>query len=234
MKQRLSVGALALQLTWKPVLLVCLAVAGIQMWSFGQSADWYYAFADRVGKAFPLPGKLGFAALLILLILSGCEFRGAKFNYTLRRLGIQERDVTLIWAAVFTGWFFLYWMTQLGLIFGCYAWYSNGQELEPTALFMASWIEEYFHLLFPLAEQWGYIRNVVMCIGFGCNAAFAAHQIRHKGSAWAPVSLVLVYSILAQGELAEWIADITLILYTILQVILFWVMLRKGEENEEN
>lgn len=236
MKKRLSVASLGLRLCRNPVLLVFLLTGSLQLWKFWDRAGGGYSFVSILDDSFCVVGKMGFLALLIVMLLVGCEFKGAKFSYSLQRLSVNERSLTLIWAAVFGGVFLLYWLFQLALVFGCWFYWSGQRELEPTALFMAAYTSRYFHLLLPLAEGWGYARNVAVCIGFGVCAAFSAHQFRHKRSAgiWCFVIVVLLYGLNTSGSLATRYTDIVLVAATLLMSILLWVMLFWGDRDEKN
>lgn len=235
MKKRLSVASLGLRLCRNPVLLVFLITGASQLWVFWGRVGAGVSFVSILDDTFSVVGKMGFLVLLIVMLLVGCEFKGARFGYSLRRLRVKERSLTLIWAAMFSGIVLLYWLYQVGLIFGCWFYWSSQRELEPTALFMAAYTSRYFHLLLPLAEGWGYVRNAAMCIGFGAGAALAAHQLRHKRSAgiWFFI-IVLLYGLNTSGSLATEIIDIMIVAATQLMGILLWVMLWKGDRDEKN
>ncbi len=186
MKKVTSAALLALRLTWKTALLVFVLTGLIQTgnvyWELmpsGVPLQTTFGFETLLKSAVQTWGMWCAVLLLILLLLRAANSRGSKSVYTLNRLGLSEMQVTLVFGGVFSLYFFLYWVFQLAMVYGFFAWFSRFSLVSSNMFMLSAWRSEWFHLLLPLGEWLGYLRNAVVCLSFGFTAAFGAHLRRH-------------------------------------------------------
>lgn len=208
MRKYTSVGALALRLTWKPVLLTFVAVGLIQwFWGYNISGSLGAAFEMGIAGAVTSVGMLGILGLMAVLILAGVHLRGSRFPDTLCRLRIPPRTVGFLFAAVFSGYFFLYWMFQLAMVLVFYTRYAQAVNPSVNHLLVAAYRSEYFHLLLPLRDGLGYWRNLAICLNFGFTAALCQ---RHRGG-FGMLAASLFAMLFLPMQLGNMITDIVLV-----------------------
>ena len=200
MKKITSAALLALKLTWVAALAFTLTGAAVQV---------FYVFRELMPGGVPLQTTFGFEQLLqsaaervgkfwmvLLLYMLGMDVgKSVKTIYTMNRLGLSENQMTLVFGAVFTGYFLLYWALQIAVCYGFFVWYSRFTLVGSNAWMLACWRSEWLHTLLLLGEWWGYLRNTVICLSFGCSAAFASQQ-GHRGKVpltWFIAPLLCVF-----------------------------------------
>lgn len=239
MKRYTSVAGLAVRASWVRAVGVFFWVGLVQWFmAMHQMAPGGSLIQTGVGlemlvrEGMAFWGSLGLPALMVALMGAGDESKRVRSGYTLRRLGIREMDVTMVWGLVNAGWFLLYWVFQIGMILVVYRYFVTPTNPGPNALFLAAWRSEYFHQLLPMEEWIGYVRNIVICLGLGFGAACGAHQLRHKRSAFVSVMLlpVLVFAAKKPGQMA---ADVTVIVLIAAITVGYWFLVRGGDHNEE-
>lgn len=240
MKQYASVALLALKRSWKAAVLIFLAVCAVQTFAVynwlmpdGVPLQATFGFETMLESAVDPHGRTGFAALVLVLTVAMGEGKGTKSVYTLRRLGISEMQATLTIGAVYSSYFILFWLFQLGLCFAFFAWYTHFSLVSANALMLAAWRSGWFHLLLPLAEWSGYLRNFALCLGFGCSAAFGAHQLRHKRNALGSGVLVALCLFCLPTRPATLGMDIALAALTAVIVTVLFLTVRGGDRDEE-
>lgn len=237
MKKITSAAALGLRLTLIHVLgLAC--VVGLFQWILffliGRDSTYTLAFEGILDQHPAFMGRLGMAGLMLVLYSAAAGDKRSKTVYTLRRLGISEGTLTLVWSAVFAGYFLLYWVFQVGMVVALLVRYAmefgGGQNL----MFVASFRSDYFHYLLPLYEPWGFGRNVLMCICFGSLAAQGARSARN--GRWNPLCfgfvLMIFWAVLFPNEMASRGYDITLILIAVGCVVIDWIWTGRWMRNE--
>lgn len=186
MKKVTSAALLALRLTWKTALLV-FAVTGLiqtgrvswELMPGGAPLQTTFGFESLLKTAVQGPGLWFGVVLLAALVLSAGNTRGSRTVYTLNRLGLSEFQSALVFGGVFSLYFFLYWVFQLALVYGFFAWFTRFSLVSSNMFMLSAWRSEWFHLLLPLGEWMGYLRNIVICVSFGCTGAFGAQLRRH-------------------------------------------------------
>lgn len=241
MKKRMSAAALALRLTALPGFLVTVLTAAVQIglflstryaWSSEDGWD-LWSFEQIVeSEGVALAGLLGFVVMFVVLVLPCCSLRNRNV-FTLRRLKVSEKELTAIWAAVFSGYFLMAWAVQLGLMIGLYAVYAREAGSDAMGLFLAAYRSSYFHTLLPLAEVWGYVRNVALCLGWGTLASLMARHMRHEGKPYMLAVLVILTGWLLPKEMASADSDILLIILTAVVLACQIAAIQGGEENED-
>ena len=236
MKKVTSAALLAIQLTWKTVLLVFTLTVGLQIWGGfrelmpgGVPLQATFGYENLLRSAAQGAGKWWAVMLLAFLIASAGANKNCKTIYTMNRLGLSENRVTLIFGGIFTGYFLLYWALQLAVCYGFFVWYSRLALVGSNAFMLACWRSEWLHFLLPLSEWWGYLRNLSICISFGFSAALAARQAcRGKVPlTWTAAPLLCVF--LLSGEIGSVPLDLALTVLPIGSCI----AQRGGREDED-
>ena len=240
MKKITSAALLALKLTWLAALAFTLTGAAVQI---------FYVFRELMPGGVPLQTTFGFEQLLqsaaervgkfwmvLLLYMLGMDIgqgKSVKTIYTMNRLGLSENQMTLVFGAVFSGYFLLYWAFQIALCYGFFVWYSRFALVGSNAWMLACWRSEWLHILLPLGEWWGYLRNFVICLSFGFSAAFASQQGR-RGKiplTWFIAPLLCV--VLMNGRIGSFGQDIALTVLLAAFTVGYWFVLKGGQEDEE-
>ena len=112
-----------------------------------------------------------FFSVQVLGILSdvGCE-SDSKVGYTLRRLSVSEKTVVLWhWGYNSVCYLLLWWVQALTLL-GLSVWYVTAVPAEVVngqTIMLACYRSSFFHHLFPMADIWGWIRNLFLVVTFG-------------------------------------------------------------------
>lgn len=240
MKKITSAALLALKLSWKAVLLAFALSAGVQAFDVyrelmpgGVPLQTTFGFESLLRSAVQPAGVFWIIMVLVLLILSASSGKGSKTVYTMNRLGLTEIQVTLVFGLVFSGYFFLYWAMQLGLAYGYFVWYTRLGLVSSNAFMLACWRSEWLHLLLPLGEWLGYMRNAVVCLSFGFSAAFGIHRRRRGKNALASFLPVVLCVVLLTGRLASTMEHIGLMILLAVFTVGYFYSLKGGAEGED-
>ena len=238
MKKHMSSAALALRMTFRPVLAVLVIWSGLQLWSFFRSEAFWtvanysspMAFEDILDnhRVF-FYGKVSFLMILYMTLVIPKN----KACYTLRRLRISEGALTFGWGLVFSGYYLLSWALQLLLTMGMFRIYAQAAGLEALDYFRACYRGRYLHLLMPLGEPWGYVRNTMICLGWGFMGALTGHYSRHGGKPFLLVALVILTALFLPANMASQASDIVFcVIMGILVAVQLW-LIREVERNED-
>ena len=215
MKKITSAALLALKLTWLAALAFTLTGAAVQV---------FYVFRELMPGGVPLQTTFGFEQLLqsaaervgkfwmgLLLYMLGMDVgKSVKTVYTMNRLGLSENQMTLVFGAVFSGYFLLYWAVQIALCYGFFVWYSRFALVGSNTWMLACWRSEWLHTLLPLAEWWGYLRNLAICGSFGFFAAYSGTFARHGKPPLATLIPVVICFFMHSGGIGEMVRDLGL------------------------
>ena len=240
MKKLTSAALLALKLTWKLVLLQLILAVGLQIfYSFrelmpgGVPLQAAFSFESLLRAAAQLVGKFWMVFLLSALIGVTASGKGSKTVYTMNRLGLHENHITLVFGLVFTGYFLLYWALQLAVAYGLFLWYSRFTLVGSNTFMLACWRSEWLHILLPLNEWWGYLRNLAICGSFGFTAAFGAQLQRrgkfHVGHLVPP----LLCLVLLNGRVGSFGNDLVLTVLLTAFTIGYYFSMKGGREDED-
>ena len=137
---------------------------------------------------------LGLAEVCGALALLGWAGSGCRTGYTLRRLRVGERALSLLWGGYGTLCLLFYWAAHLGTVLAlCAAAMPHLSEraASPLALFLACWRSPYLHALLPLEDVWLWGRNLLLCAALGLGTAAFSHERRHGHRAWGWIPLAL-------------------------------------------
>lgn len=240
MKKVTSTALLALQLTWKIVLLVFVLTLGVQLFFVcrelmpgGVPLQTTFGFETLIRSAVQGAGKWFMWLLMPFLSVAAAAGKGSKSVYTLNRLGLTENTATLIFGGVFTGYFLLYWAVQLAFAYGVFVWYSRLSLVSSNTFMLAVWRSEWLHTLLPLGEWWNYLRNLVICLSFGFCAAFAAQQGRRGKIPLTWFIAPVLCAFLLNGRIGSIGQDITLTVLLIGFTVGYWFVMKGGREDED-
>lgn len=238
MKKVSSAALLAIKLTWKVALAVFLLTALLQTGAIylelmpgGVPLQTTFGFEALLQTAVQGAGKWWIVMLMVFLTLNTAASRGSKTIYTMNRLGLSEMNMTFVFGGVFSLYFLLYWVFQLGMAYGFFAWYSRFSLVSSNAFMLACWRSEWLHLLLPLGEWLGYVRNIVICLSFGLCTAFGAQRSRHGKQPLELAVLPIACLFLLQGRVAESL-DLILIPLLIACTVGEYFLTRGGAEDE--
>ena len=240
MKKITSAALLAIQLTWKAVLSlflvnICLHIfEGYQeLMPGGVPLQATFSFENLLRSAAQKVGQWWMVYLMGTLIGVTGGSKGSKSVYTMTRLGLSENEMTLVFGAVFTGYFLLYWAIQIAVCYGFFVWYSRFTLVGSNAWMLACWRSEWLHTLLPLGEWWGYLRNVVICGSFGFTAAFGSQLMRRGKYPFAFLVPPVLCLFLLSGRIGEFFPDIILTILLIASAIGFFFNVKGGCEDED-
>lgn len=202
-----ALGPAARLTVWK-VLAVALACAagqwavfrslllGWDLDTYGPEGDIFYPLLEVVTDEARLNWIFGAGLLLVCaaLVLPGLD-RGAKTGYTLRRLAVGERALTLAWGGQNALLLLFFWGSQAGAAL-LLAWQyltTLGAEISgPQTLFLAFSRAPYLHALLPLWDWPLLLRNLVACAALGLSAAALPFHWRHGRRSWVLFPLAVL------------------------------------------
>lgn len=240
MKKYASAALLALQLTLSAVIGMLTVCIGLQVFS---------AYRWLMPGGVPLQATFGFETLLrdsvqstgktfclVSLILIGARpaaGKGSKTIYTMNRLGLSELQVTLVFGAVFCGYYLLFWALELALCYGLFVWYSRYCLVSSNAWMLACWRSEWLHTLLPLGEWWGYLRNLAICGSFGFTAALGSQVMRRGRFPMACLMPPLFCLFLLSGRIGSFGTDLLLTVALVSFTVTYYFAQRGGREDED-
>lgn len=240
MKKYTSAALLALKLTWTIALLIFLLTAAVQaflVWRElmpgGVPLQTTFGFENLVRATIAPAGKWWSVMLLVFVGFRTAASKGSRTIYTMNRLGLSELQITLVFGLVFTGYFLLYWVFQLAVAYGFFVWYSRFTLVSSNALMLSCWRSEWLHTLLPLAEWWGYLRNLAICGSFGFSAAFGGTLARHGKLPLASLVPPVLCVFLMVGEIGEALPDLLLAALLIAFSIGYYFVLKEGADHED-
>lgn len=126
---------------------------------------------------------------------------GSKPIYTLRRLQLTERQIWACQAVYQVLVYFLFWAVLTVLYFGlirCYLAALPAPLVSSQTLFLMAYQQPYLHGLLPLADGWGWVRNLIWIVTLGMSTATASYQLRRNKP--AITTLILLGTIMILGR----------------------------------
>lgn len=240
MKKYTSAALLALKLTWKMVLLTFTLTLVLQIFDGfrelmpgGVPLQTAFGFENLLRSAAQPAGKWWTVMLLAFLTVSAGSSKGSKSVYTMSRLGLGETHMTLLFGLAFMGYFLLYWISQIAVCYGFFVWYSRLSLVSSNTFMLACWRSEWLHILLPLNEWWGYLRNLAICGSFGFSAAFGSQLLRRGkfpvGCALPPLLCLAMLS----GRIVSFGLDLALTVLLTVFTIGYYLVLKGGREDED-
>lgn len=240
MKKVTSAALLALKLTWTIALLIFVLTGIVQvidacreLMPGGVPLQVAFGYETFLRSAAQPAGKWWCVMLLVFLTFRPAASKGSKTVYTMNRLGLSENQMTLVFGAVFTGYFLLYWAFQLAVCYGFFAWYSRFSLVGSNAFMLAAWRSEWLHTLLPLGEWWGYLRNLAICGSFGFSAAIGSTLSRHGKFPLASSIPPILCLFLLSGQIGELGKDLVLTVLLTVFAIGYYFSMKGGREDED-
>ena len=202
-----ALGPAARLTVWK-VLAISLACAagqwavfrslllGWELEPYGPEGELIYPLLETVADAARLNWIFGAGLLLVCaaLVLPGLD-RRSKTGYTLRRLAVGERALTLAWGGQNALLLLFFWGSQTAAAL-MLAWQylaTLGAEISGAqTLFLAFSRSPYLHALLPLWDWPLLLRNAAACAALGMSAAALPFHWRHGRRAGAFFFLAVV------------------------------------------
>ena len=137
---------------------------------------------------------VGFLAILAVLSLNGCGF-GAKSDYTVRRLRLEEQRAELLWAGYYTACLVFYWAVMAAVC--CWA---VGQRLTllaadadygslagPQSRLLVFYSSPFLHHLLPLADVAVWAEDIALAALCGTAAVRFSRRQRRGRLSMAPL-----------------------------------------------
>lgn len=165
-----SVLGRGLALLAATVVAQCLLFAQVIMAApeilVGQDMKISYGMNYEFDRVFSTNGVSRVALLsfvVLLLLLSGVgSGRGSRVDYTLSRLSVRERTVSLLWAGHNLGWLLLFWAVELVTALALMGWYlSLFQMGDGISYFIVFHVNDFLRMLMPLEEGWQWLSGVI-------------------------------------------------------------------------
>ena len=240
MKKITSTALLAIRLTWKMALAGFLFPIAIQTFAVyrwlmpgGVPLQTTFGYETMLASAVGPYGQFFAAGLLLLLAVCAGLSKGSKTVYTMNRLGLTEMQTTLVFGGVFSLYFLIYWALQIGLCYAYFAWYTRFGLVSSNAWMLSCWRSEWLHTLLPLAEWWGYLRNLTICLSFGFTAAFGSRLLRRGKFPFAVLVPPVLSLFLLSGRIGTFGTDLLLAVLLIAITAGFFFSVEGGCENED-
>ncbi len=212
MKRYGSIWMLAAQNTlWKLLLiwaLTFLAELGLIVLAMGR-LDYWDGLEYLVSESHAaLAAGAGLLATCGVLALNGCDGASSRSRYTLRRLRVDERTLTLCWGGHNALCLLVFWGAQAAwALFLCRFAMAHAVQtpFNDMSLFLAFFRNGFLHSLLPLQEYSRAIRNGIFLLCLGLTAACFSYQQRHgrRGFAILPLSVLTVVSFSQGFAMAE-------------------------------
>lgn len=240
MKKVTSAALLGLKLTWKTALALYLCTAGLltfSVWQWlmpgGVPLQTTFGFETLLRSAVANPAMVLMVLLMNAIANAAGASKSSKTTYTMNRLGLSENQMTLVFGGVFTGYFLLYWALQLALAYGFFVWYAQFSLVSSNAWMLACWRSEWLHILLPLGEWWGYLRNVIICLSFGFCTALRSQLVRRGKVGLGCMIPPVLCAFLLNGQPGSAYQNGALMVLLVLFTIGYYFAVRGGREDED-
>lgn len=208
MKQRISALMLAVTPTFKYVLSLLVAGTGLEYLLFHRAmkaAIEEMSIISEYGTRIPafekilenarLEYMLGslFVLFCALFLFNGCEQKGGKLRYTLRRLSVSEHEIHVLWAVYYTLCFVLLIAWQTAVMFWFHSMYAAspmGEGLGSNSFFLTTYRSDLLHSLLPLHDIMRQLRNIALLPALGLNCSFFSFHLSRGRRSYAPLLLI--------------------------------------------
>lgn len=203
MKRALSLLMLAARsCLWKVLLLSALTAAGqvlcFRLYLAGQNVPetWTDIQSLVADARLPLLFAAGLVLLCVALALFGMEGSSSRLGYTLRRLTLDERHITLLFALHHFLCLLVFWGFQAGAALLVYREYLNwlppGTDGGQSAL-LAFYHSPFLHALLPLEDWPVWVRNLLLFAALALSAAACSYHWRHGRKSFAVLPFAALF-----------------------------------------
>jgi len=183
MKRYLSVFALLADSTLYKIFAVLITMAAAESawyyWRLHTEASFYLPEFERImgnTKGFHIIFVIAFALIYGMLLKTAADFHGSSQTYTISRLSISRKKISLLAFLYTGGCLILLWAVQTGLYILFSSIYTElyRQTSYSIGLFLTSYYDAFFHGLFPRGFPEIHFRNAMLITGIaaqiGANA----------------------------------------------------------------
>ncbi len=201
MKQHTSVLMLLSRSSIYPILLrfagLILVECGLFYWMMQRK--WSSICEGYMGLEVLLSESKLFLIFVICFvqmigILGSVGFESeSKVGYTLQRLSVSEKTVVLWHWCYNSLCLLLLWWVQTLTILGLCVWYvkvAPAEVVNGQTIMLACYRSVFLRSLFPLADVFGWIRNIALVVTFGLLTAKVPYFNR-RGKNYPPLSLMM-------------------------------------------
>ncbi|MBQ2062418.1 MAG: hypothetical protein II458_07050 [Oscillospiraceae bacterium] len=228
MNRYLSILALAARHTIWKVLAITAAAAALAGWLMlrlplvgdvigvrGDGSPYLhpYTLEEIPAKSLATAACLaGFLAIMAVLCLNGCGF-GAKTDYTVCRLRVEEWKAYLVWAAYYTVCLILYWAVMAAVC--CWAMGRRVEMLAadpeygyiagPQSRLLAFYSSPFLHHLLPLRDIAVWVSDVFLTALCGASAMEFSRQQRKGRIIILPLSAAWLMVCSFTFSLGSWV-----------------------------
>lgn len=231
MKRISSIFAVAVrQVIWK-LLAVLLVLTIVQLLLVKQCLT-QESFTAVVDAAQMKNGYLVAVAIATVLHCWQGMDRSGKLQYTLGRLAISEEKITLLWAMVYLGCFFVIWAWEIGMILLSWRMYAGVHEAVGLELAVTAYCNSFLHSLLPMHDWLRWLTMTVWNVTLAVSAACFGYSQRRGKLPWRIAIVFLAGRLLLRASIGSWGVDVLLLCYFAWE-ILDSVMRLRREENEE-
>lgn len=241
MKTYLSALAPAARLTVWKTLLIALGAAAVQAALFISALSRWDGEAPPILESLLQSGRLslvfGVGLLLVCgaLALPGLD-RGARTEYTLRRLSVNEGRYSLLLGVQNALLVFVYWIIQLTAVLALSRYFlaaADPATVSHQSLFLACYRSPYLHALLPLADWMVLLRNAAGCLVLGLAAAGFCHHRRHGRTSALILPLAVVAAVGFPVYAGNPILSLSSTIIFLLICLYFWKSLTGVHEDED-
>lgn len=245
MKKHLSILLLYARSSLFTVLAILAAMAAAQITCYQNEIDSIVA-RHTVNTTAPIPLErtidsapfllifaLAFLLIIIVLAIPGCRL-GSRTDYTVARLGLDERTLYLWQTAYNAAILLLLWATELFTVLACTRIYAAALPayVTPQSTFLAAYRSGLFHALMPLEDAFLWARNLALVAGLALAIARVPF-CRRAGKIPLAVFLMAMIALFFPRPLGDPATDFLIAWPTVTIIATsLWLSLRKEEYDD--
>ncbi|MFI3250388.1 MAG: hypothetical protein R3Y07_05445 [Eubacteriales bacterium] len=221
--------------TFKNLVICCLGLTVVQMGIVFILASEHSSNLNTLEGWFDHPGfRMSYAAgMAVILFVSDLQFQwGSKVGYTMFRLGKTNKEI--LWVLMQNGLisYLTLWGVQVLILFGVSHYYLAVTPPEFTSvqtIFLANLRSDFFHMVIPNVTGLLWMRNLAqlflltVLFGVSCLRLWQGRDIKF---------VMCAYCVAIQGFSSNYYGE-TAIFYTIVYLVLGYILLKGGLKNEE-
>ncbi len=174
----------------------------------------------------------GFLLYCAVLCLNGAELHGSHSGYTIQRLRIAERAVT-VWQGVYGAvCFLIFWGIEAGVMLGLCRYYTGHISPEyatEQTVFLACYRSRFLHSLVPLEEWSRCVRNILAALGLGFSTAYFSFNMRLGKKPVAAALMAVVVGRAFPAEMGNYANDLCISLLALAVIGCTGIKLFGGE-----
>lgn len=227
--------------TLKPVLgasvilmVIQGALFGYLAWNQGLSPIGYDRWMNHVVV------KYSFWVLLIVVAMSSeiAGVRNVKSGYTIRRLGVSQRELFFLWMGNAFCNIVIIWAVQIVMLlvgYGIFVMATPQEFVSAQTLYLSSFKSNFCHHMIPMENVSLWFSNIALWLCLAAQAAYGM-KIRMQGKQdWMYVSMVIVafvdFAIYTSTNI--YMSSTVVSRYVILAWVVYTAVLVKGGISDE-